>query len=206
MAKSKSKIKTFKFTSTQSDWLKQFTSRYISIEDADPDDVSGALTTFVEETYKELVAKYELEQDAEKDLIVKVYIYTHRPCYTDFLTFYKALAKWLRSKAKSTRKRNRLHAQLEMTGRRLFHQDHWAEVLKPKVVLRMKKKYPKGPHTSKHPKWLKTMRRVESRAWDALPEAEQEQYEKRAMELNKGDESKQAKARYVIQNCCSERD
>ena len=71
MAKSKNNVKTYKFTSTQSDWLKRFITGYISAEDADPDDVSGAVTKFVEDAYKELVAKYDMEEEAQKDLIVK---------------------------------------------------------------------------------------------------------------------------------------
>ena len=104
------------------------------------------------------------------------------------------MGKWLRSKAKSVRKKNRIHAQLEMTSRRLFHQEKWAEIIKPKVIARMKKKYPEGPHTSKHPKWLKVMNRVEARIWARLPVAEKEGYEKRAMEMNSGDDNQQAKA------------
>ena len=81
-----------------------------------------------------------------------------------------------------------------MTPRRLFHHERWSDVIKPKVVARMKKKYPEGPHTSKHPKWLKVMRRVETRIWLTLPDEDKEDYEKRAMEMNSGDNNQRAKA------------
>ena len=84
-----------------------------------------------------------------------------------------------------------------MTARRLFHKENWSEVIKPKVVARMKEKYPSGPHTSKHPKWLKVMKRVEARLWKALPKSKRRDYEKRSLEINGGEESKEAKAECV---------
>ena len=73
MAKHKTKIKTHKFTSTQSEWLKQFITKYLAVEDSDPDDATGAITTFIEETYKELAVKYEMGNDDKKDLIQVVW-------------------------------------------------------------------------------------------------------------------------------------
>ena len=73
MAKHKHKIKTHKFTSTQSDWLKQFVAKYLTVEDSDPDDTTGVITEFIEETYKELVGKYEMGSDDKKDLILVVW-------------------------------------------------------------------------------------------------------------------------------------
>ena len=71
MSKKKTKLTTYKFTSTQGDWLKQFVNRFLSVEDSDPDDASGEITKFIEDTYNELVAKYEVE-DGKKDLILPV--------------------------------------------------------------------------------------------------------------------------------------
>ena len=68
----KRKVKTFKFSSSQSDWLKQFASRYMTIEDNDPDGHSGDLTRFVQETYAELTQKYNFGDSREKDIIIKV--------------------------------------------------------------------------------------------------------------------------------------
>ena len=84
-----------------------------------------------------------------------------------------------------------------MTGRRLFHREQWEATIKPKVIDRMKKKYPKGPFTAKHPKWLKVMRKVESRMWLVLPQQQRDDYDKRAEEISKGDQTKEAKAEYM---------
>ena len=68
----KRKVKTFKFSSSQSDWLKQFAARYMTIEDNDPDDHSGDLTKFIQDTYAELTQKYNFGDSREKDIIIKV--------------------------------------------------------------------------------------------------------------------------------------
>lgn len=104
------------------------------------------------------------------------------------------MSKWLKRRAKSIRRKNRLHARLTMTGRRLFHHEEWKKTIRPKVVERMKRRYPKGPFTSKHPRWLKTMKKVECRLWLAMSDAKRKDYIKRAHEINKGEQSQKAKA------------
>lgn len=61
----------------------------------------------------------------------------------------------------------------------------------------MKKKYPKGPFTSKHPKWLKMMKKIESRLWLAMSQEKRQDFITRADQINKGEQSQEAKAQYV---------
>ena len=68
----KQRVKSFKFSSSQSDWLKQFASRYLTVEDNDPQDTAGEITKFIEDTYAELTKKYTFGESLERDIIIKV--------------------------------------------------------------------------------------------------------------------------------------
>lgn len=80
----------------------------------------------------------------------------------------------------------------------MFHHEEWTKTIRPKVVEKMKRKYPKGPFTSKHPKWLKMMKKVEARRWLTMSDDKRKDYIRRADEMNRTTEFQKAKAEYVI--------
>lgn len=103
----------------------------------------------------------------------------------------------MRIKAKRLRKSLKVNKFFQTTARMLFHDDKWKNDIRPRVIKRLQKKK-KGEANSSNPKWLATMKKIEGKLWGRLSETEQEEYEKRAREINEGQLAKEAQAEYVV--------
>lgn len=73
MAKDKKKkVKPFKFTATQSEWLEQHLAGYMAAEESDPSDHNTQVTAFLENTYQEAEAEFGITVYDSKDAIMEV--------------------------------------------------------------------------------------------------------------------------------------
>lgn len=102
----------------------------------------------------------------------------------------QALANWMKIKARRHRKKITVNKNFQTTARKLFHDDHWLTVIRPKVVKKLKE------DNSSNPYWLSTMKKVERKLWKRCKV--KEVYEQRAKEINEGRLAAQAKAEYVL--------
>lgn len=96
----------------------------------------------------------------------------------------------MRVKARRHRKRTAVNKNFQTTARKLFHDENFHALIRPKVVKKL------GEDNSGNPYWLSTMKKVERKLWKKCKH--KEDYEKRAKEINEGDVAAQAKAEYVL--------
>lgn len=71
MAKSK-KAKSFRFTSTQGEWLCEFLETYQTLVKKDPDDSTGTLAPFLDDVFTKLEEKFSVSNASTRELVMDV--------------------------------------------------------------------------------------------------------------------------------------
>ena len=69
------KVKDFKFTSTQSDWLRKFFNGYKDLVKADPEDSENSWAPFFEGIFTELEEEFQISNVAPRDKVMEVGVF-----------------------------------------------------------------------------------------------------------------------------------